>query len=136
MKEIGTQDVGWEDSYLLGWKRSMEDLLLFVQVLLSDSHSGFKPFDEDTEHGSYRLGVLSFSSGVQCAGLPDHDWVPRWDNELAEFVDVAEIDSFDVDESGCRIDADELELQIRSAFVKLELLEEESEAVFSTEFRS
>ncbi len=79
MIATGVQNVGWEDSYLLGWREQEGELRLYVQVLLSDRHVGYRSFNEEQEHGCYRLGILRFGATSRCVGLPEKQREPRWE---------------------------------------------------------
>lgn len=126
----GVEYVGWEDSYLLGWENADGVLMLFVQVLLAEGHSGYRPFDENTVHGCYRLGILRFGPAAACRGLPAMEREPKWDRQLGEFQDVAEIDSIAFTESGCLMCADDLDLEIAAASAELTLAEGEDQDAF------
>ena len=103
--------VAWSDSYLLGWSIGPEEIRLFLQVKVLEGHPDFRGFDEKREYGDYHLAVLSVP-GAACDGLSTSLETPKWNPELQEFRDVAEIDQLQYQDGVLKVLADELEFAL------------------------
>lgn len=122
--------VDWTDSYILGWKPGDLELTLYLQILLREDHPEFAPYDKTTEHGCYRLGVLEFTQITMMTGLPLEEHLPKWDEQLLEHHDAAEIDELTVVGTQVVIDAGDSRIQVDGGSAVLHILAEDGRHAF------
>jgi hypothetical protein len=74
MNTHGIDAVDFSDSYLLGWKQEHDSVVLFLELLLTEAHPHFEPFDEEQEYGCYKLGSFIFNHVTHLQGLSTADY--------------------------------------------------------------
>ena len=109
MDVSGFDEVWFTDSYVLGWERKGAELFLHVELLLSDCHPNFEPYDKRKEYGCYKLGRILISGVGRVAGLHTDSMPLKWGDDLGEYVDVAEIHSVNIRDGKLIIETDNLD---------------------------
>ncbi|MEK8018718.1 MAG: hypothetical protein VSS75_017740 [Candidatus Parabeggiatoa sp.] len=107
MKTLGIEAVDFTDSYLLGWKKVHDSVVLFLELLLTEEHPQFQPFDEEQEYGCYKLGSFIFNPVTQLQGLPQSEIKPRWNETLKEYEAITEINDIFFENEYVQIETDE-----------------------------
>jgi hypothetical protein len=110
--------ISFEDSYLLGWEKSIGTMVLNVELLLTDKHHLFEPYNEESEHGCYKVGRIIIEDLVSITGLPCDRQELQWNEETHEYDDIAEIDSLLLlDDHSLRIEADEYMFEVNGGSI-------------------
>ena len=130
MVKKNLEHVVFEESYLLGWAVRPDEVLLFLQVLLTPEHPSYRPYDERTEFGCYRLGVLRFSGVTSTTGVAGQR-LPIRPPGAAEFTDIDEINEVVFSENSVRIEGDETTMHVACAAVRLDVLTRGSKDAFA-----
>ncbi|WP_340115662.1 hypothetical protein [Pelagibius sp. 7325] len=120
-------EIWWEDSWLLGWEKTDDLLVLYVDVHLRRDHPLFEPFDEKKHVGCYKTARLSVSGPQQVSGLPSARHDPQWNPAMDEYKDVGDIDVMNlggdgrgfVMEVGAAKVADSFRLEVKGRSVDL-----------------
>ena len=107
MITLGIEAIDFTDSYLLGWKKAHDSLVLFLELLLTKEHPQFQPFDEKHEYGCYKLGSFIFKPVVQLQGLPKSEIKPCWNETLEEYDDIGEINEILFENEYAQIETDD-----------------------------
>ncbi len=107
MKTRGIEAVDFTESYLLGWKKEHDSVVLFLELLLTEEHPQFQPFDEEHEYGCYKLGSFIFNPVTQLQGLPKSEIKPRWNETVGEYDDVTEINEISFEDKYVQIETDD-----------------------------
>jgi len=106
MKTLGIEAVDLMDSYLLGWQKEHDSLVLFLELLLTEAHPHFEPFDEEHEYGCYKLGSFIFNEVTSIQGLFPSELKPRWNETQGEYDDVTEINGVSFEDKYVQIETD------------------------------
>ena len=119
------QNIELSESYILGWKIVSNTLTLFVELLLSSFHKDFISFDSTTQFGCYKIGLIKFYGVNNLSGLDQKVLLPKWEENLCEYSDVYEINSFEFENSGIKIEVDERVITFKYNKFNMKLLESE-----------
>ncbi len=101
------ENICLEDSYLLGWHKSIGTMTFNVELLLTENHHMFEPYDDEIEHGCYKIGKITISGYDAVEGLPFDRQPMKLNNRTNEYDDVAEIDEISELDDVVKIEADE-----------------------------
>ncbi len=100
-----------EGSFLLGWEVLPQQIKIFIEVCLLESHpefDGIKP----NEANCYKLATLAIDQYEKTSGFPIDQMEPEWDSDFSDYKDLEEINSIDLGEDSFRLEADEIKLEI------------------------
>lgn len=118
MKDI-LNNIELNESYILGWKHTENDFLLYTELYLNHSHPKWEQFNLDTEFGCYKLATITFYDVLKVDGLAKQFLVPQWNDELREYKAYDEINSVDLKNNSIIINMDTTNIKIE--FNKLEV---------------
>jgi len=121
--------VAFDDSYVLGWHATQEDLRLFLQVLLTEQHGSYRP-PADDEFGCYRLAVLSLVGTQGVAGLHPDSVSPVWNAKRGEFEDFDEINEVQISEGKLEVFCDKLTISAVFSEIHFRVLEVDGAGAF------
>jgi hypothetical protein len=107
------KDIEFRESYILGWEVVDTKLILYLEFLLTDSHEAFTAFDPLLYYGCYKIGLIEFHEIRDLRGLKSQTQLPVWNEQLSEYIDLFEIESFELKESTMIIESDKSEINCR-----------------------
>ena len=85
------EGLDFTESYLLGWKKTSNTLLLYLDIFIEEGHEKFEKFEKKSRFGCYKLGIFEFDKVQSLQGLEVHELQPTWDQKLKEYKDIEEI---------------------------------------------
>lgn len=114
-------NISFEDSYLLGWEKGIGTMVFSVELLLTDRHRLFEPYDEESEHGCYKVGRIVVNGLMDITGLPCDKRELQWNSEMHEYADIAEIESLTLSNgSHLRIETDEFTFEVSGKSINID----------------
>jgi len=121
MKLLGIDYIVFEDSYLLGWNISNDRIDLYCELLLTEKHPEFEPFDKKKIYGCYKTGRVEISDFMQHEGLPSLQCPISWNKNVNEIKDITEINGLliDSDKRLIVLQTDDFELKVVGESIRL-----------------
>lgn len=90
------EKIWWEDSWLLGWEKVDDQLILFVDLHILGDHPNFTLYDRKKEFGCYKTARLVVGGLQSLSGLPSDRHAVEWNGALEGYKDVGDIDVIEV----------------------------------------
>lgn len=102
------KNIELSESVILGWEVTGNTVTLYIEFLLTGAHKEFVKFDSNTQFGCYKIGQVIFDNTRNVNGFNADVLKPCWNENLNEYTDVYEIDSFVYENSLVKIQSNNL----------------------------